>query len=272
MYLIGGLSDEAELPKAIHKENERATGWFQSSLPRVSWVICGIHTFWFAGLAEFRHQQKNPSPRRFSLELKSWSLISACLTHAAGARRNLRNKSEKACSSCITRIISLPCSILSAVQSLTAVAVASPSLRWRQRAVLWDKAPEERRVIVVLFPAPETTVSLALPFAGKRSSPPRFPAKRSSRVPLAGRSSAPTRCSQEKPQDRMPAGLNRARSWPPFSCDALLRELPPRTDHGERNPLLQRRIKRKGKSVLFLLNSQGVKEVPQGRWPPREPS
>ena len=43
--------------------------------------------------------------------------------------------------------------------------------------------------------------------------------KEGSRVPLVGRSSAPTRRSREKPQDRMLAGLIRARSWPPFGCD-----------------------------------------------------
>src|ERR1022692_4285333 len=79
------------------------------------------------------------------------------------ASRNLRNISANAGSSCIARIISLLL-ILSAVQLLTAVAVAKCNPTMVARDSSPTKSLAARRVIVASLPFFETTVTLARPF------------------------------------------------------------------------------------------------------------
>jgi hypothetical protein len=97
--------------------------------------------------------------RRFSLELKSWSTRSAW-ARMLRARRNVRNRSEKACYSCIARSISAR-SILRAVQELMAVA------NWRLTAPAIDSSPTKlpamRRVSVASLPAAQSVGQLARP-------------------------------------------------------------------------------------------------------------
>ena len=67
------------------------------------------------------------------------------------ASRNFRNRSEKACSSCITRIISSR-SILSAVQAVMAVAVDKRSPGTAASDSSPTKSPAERSVMVASLP------------------------------------------------------------------------------------------------------------------------
>src|ERR1700677_870991 len=127
---------------------------------RVSCVISGRSVCGSAGLSNSAISNRTRA-RRFSLELKSWSTRSACV-RMLRARKKDRNRSEKACSSWITRIISF-LFIFSAVQTVIAVAVASRLPGTAATASSPTNSPGDRSVIVASFPALDTTVSLARP-------------------------------------------------------------------------------------------------------------
>ena len=86
MYLDPAVVfDEAELPKAIHKETNARPGG-PNHLRQSFLGDLRDHTFWFAGLAEFRHQEKNPGQTLFTGVEKLIDQI-RLRTHAAGEEK-----------------------------------------------------------------------------------------------------------------------------------------------------------------------------------------
>ena len=77
--------DEAELPKAIHKETNARPGG-PNHLCQSFLGDLRDHIFWFAGLAEFRHQEKNPGQTLFTGVEKLIDQI-GLRTHAAGEEK-----------------------------------------------------------------------------------------------------------------------------------------------------------------------------------------
>jgi hypothetical protein len=126
--------------------------------------------------------------------------------------RNFRNKSENACSSCITRIIS-DRSTLIAVHAVIAVAVA----RCRSPTEAIDssptKSPAQTMAIVASLPSFDTAVSFARFPDNRRWPQPGLPARRKHLLPLNERSFDPDPYSPGIRSDQMRFCLARSSEW-----------------------------------------------------------